>query len=64
MLKEREQLSGRCEQLEGRTESLLTDYEQEKREKFAAKVACVSWCHTYYGMEHTVCIVSKTSQDS
>ena len=46
MLKEREQLSGRCEQLERRTETLLTDYEQEKREKFAAKVTSGSWCLT------------------
>ena len=38
VLEEREGLSTRCEQLERRTEAMLTDYEQEKRDKFAAKV--------------------------
>ncbi len=38
VLGEREILSSRCEQLERQAETILTDYEQEKRDKFAAKV--------------------------
>ncbi len=38
MLEEREVLSSHCKQLERRAETILTDYEQEKADKFAAKV--------------------------
>ncbi|XP_064393333.1 heat shock factor 2-binding protein-like isoform X2 [Halichondria panicea] len=37
VLEEREGLVTHCEQLERRTEAVLTDYEQEKKDKFAAK---------------------------
>ncbi len=38
VLEEREGLATHCEQLERRTQAVLTDYEQEKKDKFAVKV--------------------------
>ena len=37
-LGERDVLSSRCEHLQRRTEAVLSDFEQEKKEKFDAKV--------------------------